>query len=52
MSLVLVRVDSRLIHGLSKAGVEVNRKIMADMAISDTVAFAKLAEMAKTTLAA
>ena len=43
---------SRLINGLNKAGVEVNRKILADMALSDTVAFAKLAEVAKTTLAA
>ena len=43
---------SRLINGLNKAGVEVNRKMLADMAISDTLAFAKLAEVAKTTLAA
>ena len=45
-------IYSRLIYGLNKAGIEVNRKILADMALSDTVAFAKLAEMAKATIAA
>lgn len=41
---------SRLINGLSKAGVEVNRKIMADFAVTDMVAFAKLVEIAKEQL--
>ncbi len=41
---------SRLINGLSKAGVEVNRKMMADMAINDMAAFAKLVEIAKDQL--
>ncbi|EIW17681.1 MULTISPECIES: 50S ribosomal protein L20 [Pelosinus] len=41
---------SKLISGLSKAGVEVNRKIMADFAVNDTAAFAKLVEIAKEQL--
>ena len=41
---------SRLINGLSKAGVEVNRKMMADFAVNDMVAFAKLVEIAKEQL--
>lgn len=41
---------SRLIAGLAKAGVEVNRKMLADLAISDANAFAKLAELAKESL--
>lgn len=38
---------SRLIAGLNKAGVAVNRKMLSELAISDPVAFAKLAEIAK-----
>lgn len=38
---------SRLIHGLSLAGVALNRKVLADLAVSDTAAFAKIAETAK-----
>lgn len=38
---------SRFISGLKKAGVEVNRKILADMAIRDEVAFAQLVAVAK-----
>jgi len=41
---------SRLINGLSKAGVEVNRKMMADFAVNDMAAFAKLVEIAKEQL--
>ena len=41
---------SRLINGLSKAGVEVNRKMMADFAVNDMVAFNKLVEIAKEQL--
>lgn len=41
---------SRLICGLTKAGVEVNRKMLADLAVSDAAAFAKLAEVAKENL--
>ncbi|HCY13482.1 MAG TPA: 50S ribosomal protein L20 [Gammaproteobacteria bacterium] len=43
---------SRFVNGLSKAAVEVDRKILADMAVNDQVAFAALAEKAKTALAA
>jgi large subunit ribosomal protein L20 len=38
---------SKLIYGLKKAGVAVDRKIMADLAISDPAAFSALAEKAK-----
>ena len=38
---------SRLIAGLAKAGVEVNRKMLADLAISDANAFAQLVAVAK-----
>ncbi len=38
---------SRLINGLKKAGVEVNRKMLADLAVNDMAAFSKLAEVAK-----
>ena len=41
---------SRLICGLTKAGVEVNRKMLADIAISDANAFTKLVEVAKENL--
>ena len=39
---------SQLMHGLKQAGVEVNRKVMADLAIRDPDAFTKLAELAKS----
>lgn len=38
---------SRLMHGLSLAGVEINRRMLADLAVRDETAFAKLAETAK-----
>ncbi len=38
---------SRLVCGLTKAGVEVNRKMLADLAISDAQAFAKMVAVAK-----
>ncbi|MBI2874873.1 MAG: 50S ribosomal protein L20 [Firmicutes bacterium] len=41
---------SRLISGLRKAEVAVNRKILADLAISDADAFKKLVEVAKSRL--
>ena len=41
---------SRLVCGLTKAGVEVNRKMLADLAISDANAFSKLVEVAKEAL--
>ena len=37
---------SRLIAGLKKAGLELDRKVLADMAVSDAAGFAKLAQMA------
>jgi large subunit ribosomal protein L20 len=38
---------SRLVAGLKKGGVEINRKILADLAVRDADAFGKLAEVAK-----
>jgi large subunit ribosomal protein L20 len=42
---------STLIAGLKAANVEVNRKLLADLAVRDAAAFAKLAEVAKTAVA-
>jgi large subunit ribosomal protein L20 len=41
---------SRFMHGLGKAGVEIDRKILADLAVNDAEAFTKLAEVAKGAL--
>ena len=41
---------SRLVCGLSKAGVEVNRKMLADIAVNDAAAFAQLVAVAKENL--
>ena len=41
---------SRLIDGLKKAGVTVNRKILADMAVNDKTAFAGMVTVAKKKL--
>jgi large subunit ribosomal protein L20 len=41
---------SRFMHGLGKAGVEIDRKILAELAVNDAEAFTKLAEMAKGAL--
>ncbi|CAM3961306.1 50S ribosomal protein L20 [Mesobacillus subterraneus] len=38
---------SRMMHGLKLAGIEVNRKMLAELAVSDAQAFAQLAETAK-----
>jgi large subunit ribosomal protein L20 len=38
---------SRLMAGLRKAGVDINRKVLADLAVRDADAFAKIAEVAK-----
>lgn len=38
---------SRLIAGLAKAGVDINRKVLADLAVTDGDAFAKVAELAR-----
>ena len=37
---------SRMIDGLKKAGVDVNRKVLADLAVNDMTAFKKLADIA------
>jgi len=42
---------SRFINGLSRAGVEVDRKVLADIAVHDAAAFTALAEQAKAQLA-
>jgi large subunit ribosomal protein L20 len=39
-----------LMHGLKLAGVEVNRKMLADLAVNDQKAFAELATIAKNSL--
>lgn len=38
---------SKMINGLKLAGITVNRKILADLAVNDAAAFAQLAEKAK-----
>jgi large subunit ribosomal protein L20 len=43
---------SRLINGLKKASIEIDRKVLADLAVRDQVAFGALAEKAKASLAA
>lgn len=43
---------SRFINGLKNAGIEVDRKMMADIAVYDPKAFAELAEKAKANLEA
>ena len=42
---------SRFMNGLSKAGVEIDRKVLADIAVHDAAAFSALAEQAKAQLA-
>jgi large subunit ribosomal protein L20 len=37
-------------YGLKKSGIDLNRKVLADMAVADKEAFAKLAETAKAAL--
>ncbi len=41
---------SRLINGLQKASIEVDRKMLADLAVHDIAAFGQLAERAKAQL--
>jgi large subunit ribosomal protein L20 len=41
---------SQMIHGLSVAGVEVDRKLLADLAVNDPAAFAGLARAARDAL--
>lgn len=42
---------SRLMNGLKQAGVEVDRKVLADMAVHDAAGFSALSERAKAALA-
>ena len=42
---------SRFMFGLKQAGVEMNRKVLADLAVNDAAGFATLAEVAKSKLA-
>jgi len=41
---------SRMIHGLKLAGVDINRKVLSELAISDPQGFTALAEVAKKTV--
>ncbi len=41
---------SQFIHGLKQAGVDLDRKILADIAVHDAASFAKLVETAKAAL--
>lgn len=43
---------SKFINGLIKADIELNRKVLADMAVNDPTAFAKIVGIAKDKLAA
>ena len=42
---------SHFMHGLKLANVDLNRKVLADMAVTDAAGFAKLVEVAKSKLA-
>jgi large subunit ribosomal protein L20 len=41
---------SRFMHGLKLAGIELDRKVLADMAMNDPAAFSKVAEASKAAL--
>jgi large subunit ribosomal protein L20 len=41
---------SKLMHGLKVAGINLNRKVLADLAVNDAVAFAQLVEKAKAAI--
>ena len=41
---------SKLMHGLKVAGIEINRKMLADLAVNDAAAFTALADQAKDSL--
>ncbi len=41
---------NRFIDGLKKSNVEINRKVLAELAVNDAAGFARLAEMAKESL--
>jgi large subunit ribosomal protein L20 len=41
---------NRMMHGLRQAGVEIDRKVLADLAVRDSGSFARLVEVAKNNL--
>ena len=41
---------NQFVHGCTKAGIELDRKVLADLAVSDPAAFGKIAEQAKAAL--
>ena len=41
---------SRFMNGLKKSGIEINRKMLADLAVNDSAAFSALVETAKAAL--
>ena len=41
---------SKLMHGLKVAGIDLNRKVLADLAVNDAAAFAQLVEKAKAAI--
>ena len=43
--------DSQMMHGLKVAGIDINRKMLAEMAVNDAAGFAALAEVAKKAVA-
>jgi large subunit ribosomal protein L20 len=43
---------NQFVHGCDKAGIELDRKILADLAVSDPTAFTAIAEQAKAALSA
>jgi len=42
---------SVFMNGLKKASIDIDRKVLADLAVNDKIAFAKIAEQAKASLA-
>ena len=42
---------SKLMHGLKKAEIDINRKMLAEMAVNDAAGFTTLAELAKSKIA-
>ena len=42
---------SKMMHGLKVAGVDINRKMLSEMAINDPAGFSALAELAKSKIA-
>ena len=42
---------SQMMHGLKESGIDINRKMLAEMAVNDAAGFAALAEVAKKAVA-